>query len=186
MLKNVSRATPPMRVKQATPMWNWYPFDAHHEHAQKVHHFSTEITWQLRMKVILIYLMMRHLEMEQLVRERERERERESVLVCVCACVCVHVHVCAHTWDRNRWINGSWNWHLLGLVSENYSTILICVHLTEYDWEASHFSKAAANESHDQSLPLHHDNVIVKAVPVQQHNEQLQNRYILTRAYTHV
>ena len=45
---------------------------------------------------------------------------------------------------------------------------------TEYDWEASHFSKVAANESHNQSLPLHHDDVIIKAVPVKQHNEQEQ------------
>ena len=48
------------------------------------------------------------------------------------------------------------------------------MHLSEYDWEASHFSKVAANESHDQTLPLHHDDIIIKAVPVQQHNEQEQ------------
>ena len=48
------------------------------------------------------------------------------------------------------------------------------VFLTEYDWEASHFSKVAADESHDHSLPLDHDDVIIKAMPVQQHNEQEQ------------
>ena len=51
---------------------------------------------------------------------------------------------------------------------------ILCVHLIEYDWEASHFSKVAANVSHDQTLPLHHDDIIIKAVPVQQSNEQEQ------------
>ena len=44
---------------------------------------------------------------------------------------------------------------------------------TEYDWEALHFSKTTADESHDQSLPLHHDDVTIKATPVQlQHEEE--------------
>ena len=54
----------------------------------------------------------------------------------------------------------------------------------EYDWEASHFSKVVANESHDQSLPLDHDDVIIKAMPVQQHNQQEQVHVCLCSSYT--
>lgn len=44
--------------------------------------------------------------------------------------------------------------------------------IAEYDWEASHFSKVTADVSHDQSLPLDHDDVIIKAMPVQQHEQE--------------
>jgi hypothetical protein len=61
-------------------------------------------------------------------------------------------------------------------ISYNVIDIDVFDH-AEYDWENSHFSKvAAANESHDQSQPLHHDDVIIKAVSVQQdmHSEEEQ------------
>ena len=38
--------------------------------------------------------------------------------------------------------------------------------LAEDDWETVHLSKSFG-ESHDQSLPLHHDDVILKAMPAQ-------------------
>ena len=38
---------------------------------------------------------------------------------------------------------------------------------TEDDWEATHLSKIAG-ESHDHSLPLHHDDSIIKAMAIQQ------------------
>ncbi len=66
------------------------------------------------------------------------------------------------------------------LKSNSRSLVLILIFFfdhAEYDWENSHYSKvAAADQSHDQSLPLHHDDVIIKAVSVQQdmHSEEEQ------------
>ena len=60
---------------------------------------------------------------------------------------------------------------------QHFHDLSLFWYLAEYNWEASHFSKvAAADESHDQSLPLHHDDVIIKAVPVQQHMHSEQEQ----------
>ena len=93
----------------------------------------------------------------------------------MCMCVCTR----ERAWGKQDQ-NGFWKFAPFDVYAFHWSqkfiqlTILICVHLAEYDWEASHFSKVAANVSHDQTLPLHHDDIIIKAVPVRQHNEQEQ------------
>ena len=56
--------------------------------------------------------------------------------------------------------------YLTAIPLTNDIPYLVVILYAEYDWKASHFSKVVADVSHDQSLPLDHDDVIIKAMPV--------------------
>ena len=56
--------------------------------------------------------------------------------------------------------------YLTAIPLTNDIPYLVGMLYAEYNWEASHFSKVVADESHNQSLPLDHDDVIIKAMPV--------------------